>query len=1127
MQESDVWGLSSDELESAIASVDATALFLPPRILRRVIKQDRGLPDPGLSVPHRKSYVIHRDRLLQIVDRSEFGLSDRTELPEVLILLPRPEAEQLAAMTRPRALLKYWRLLFHARVHVELDKLVADDRLTPTSVQDRIARIGRLEFEEIRAVLKQEDLLLPPVDDVSTYIEFVAVYLELRQFIERLLPDYFPSISDWSAIDALVAHDIDGEHWFNETRLPGCPEPNEGAVEDEELLTARRTEPSIASQRKQSERAYCRLMERADRARERGNDVRSATLRWQAAQVIGPKLAKTSRNMAREDLDRLASRLGKALDLQPEAVSELGELLGGMLHLAARGLWTAEARFLYDLQNVCVDHERGVYALDMVGWLLSRGRQPIKRPLPSQREVLLSKHLRAAQHRLRSVRLSPQSREQLSSLMEEAVKHTDRRLRDSFRPRLDEALSAVGLTAANRPELVARRKLVEELLDLIVERGFLNMGDLRDAISRNDLKLHDVENVKEVLHGDQMLRADRLLGKSLDGVYRPGEVYLRLPQSLSSLAFGTAPGRFLTRYLAIPFGGAYVVLKFLQHQLMHAPFHMNPEKASHFENVWSIGLLGLFFLLLYNPAFRHGCVDVLHGVYRLIYQVFVAIPLRILRSPLVRRIVRSSWFRRCEQLVFKPLLFGGLVGAAMSLVQAHPISWPTGVGLFLGINLLLNSRWGRNVDEMVTDFVVRSWHRIRIRIFAAIVHWIVEFFHQTLELMERVLYTVDEWLRFRAGESRLTTGTKTVLGVVWFFVNYVIRFCITLLIEPQINPIKHFPVVTVSHKLILPLAPFFIDALSPHLGAAEAKLIVISTIWLIPGVFGFLVWELKENWRLYAANRSLTLRPVMVGRHGENVMRLLRPGFHSGTIPRLFARLRRADRKAHATGIWRKSRKFREKLNETQESVQRFVDRVLIALLETSPAWKGMRLRAEGVHMGLTSLRLPVYVDKLEEKFGNEPLVITLEEKAGWLVAHLERPAWFERLSPEQIHAWTAALSGFYAMSGVDLVREQIEACFEPNVPRYDLCEQGLVVWPEPHGDLEVIYNLRESAEQVPLVTPSAPCALPTLDRHRLVFASSPIRWSNWVDLWKRESRHEALDANTEDQEPQVNTESM
>ena len=41
--------------------------------------------------------------------------------------------------------------------------------------------------------------------------------------------------------------------------------------------------------------------------------------------------------------------------------------------------------------------------------------------------------------------------------------------------------------------------------------------------------------------------------------------------------------------------------------------------------------------------------------------------------------------------------------------------------------------------------------------------------------------------------SASTLGTKAFLGVVWFFVTYVVRFVVTLLVEPQVNPIKHFP----------------------------------------------------------------------------------------------------------------------------------------------------------------------------------------------------------------------------------------------------------------------------------------------------------------------------------------------
>ena len=44
---------------------------------------------------------------------------------------------------------------------------------------------------------------------------------------------------------------------------------------------------------------------------------------------------------------------------------------------------------------------------------------------------------------------------------------------------------------------------------------------------------------------------------------------------------------------------------------------------------------------------------------------------------------------------------------------------------------------------------------------------------------------------------------------------------------------------------------------------------------LLPDAFAFLAWELKENWRLYRANRPSSLRPVALGSHGETVRQLL------------------------------------------------------------------------------------------------------------------------------------------------------------------------------------------------------------------------------------------------------------
>ena len=75
--------------------------------------------------------------------------------------------------------------------------------------------------------------------------------------------------------------------------------------------------------------------------------------------------------------------------------------------------------------------------------------------------------------------------------------------------------------------------------------------------------------------GDRLIRANRRFAQDLDGIYHRGEIYLRWLQRLSSTAFGTYVGRFLTRYLILPFGGAYVALEGLHHVV--ELFHHSPE----------------------------------------------------------------------------------------------------------------------------------------------------------------------------------------------------------------------------------------------------------------------------------------------------------------------------------------------------------------------------------------------------------------------------------------------------------------------------------------------------------------------------------------------------------------------
>ncbi len=77
-----------------------------------------------------------------------------------------------------------------------------------------------------------------------------------------------------------------------------------------------------------------------------------------------------------------------------------------------------------------------------------------------------------------------------------------------MRPRVERALVDVGFRPDNVPERVALAKLVEEVLDQASAHGHTNLGQLRDAVSRNQLKLADLAGPGELLHGDALLAAD-------------------------------------------------------------------------------------------------------------------------------------------------------------------------------------------------------------------------------------------------------------------------------------------------------------------------------------------------------------------------------------------------------------------------------------------------------------------------------------------------------------------------------------------------------------------------------------------------------------------------------------------
>jgi hypothetical protein len=1087
-------------VRSLLLEAEPAALLVEARILRRVVRLDRRLPGFGLAALNRKSYCLERDRLLSFVDRDEVELPDGFELPRLVILLARSDEESFLDVETPQAMLRrYERLLFRESVRVELLRRAMDAPSRGDWAAYRARRLGAMEFAEAQAVLLRDEHLFPAPTELETYVEFVCQYLDFWYYSPDSLAAYFPAVRDWNAVARCVADDID--HARIHERLQASELCRAAADATEKYGIPQLSSPaSIQPLAPLPPADFRRWQAQAESAAAIGNCVKASLLHTRAALRAPTELASEAHESARAEMRHLATRLHAALRIdhdqldhdqpdsgqpdsgQPDSDQTDSNQLGSnpsesgvaetidrptiddwqaalvpLLAPAARGFWTNERRLLYDLQKVCLERERGVFRVDVVEWVRTFGARPLRRPLPLLRDALVVKHLKTARRRVVTARVAEADRELLMRLVRNVLARSEQETRRNLRPVVTQAFNQVGLAPNNIPERVAQRKIVEELLDEIVEHSHISFANLRDAVSKNDLKLPDVESPRELIRGDRLLRADRKLDRHLDGIYRRAAVYQRWPQRISSLVFGTPLGRLVTKHAALPYGSAFLALEFLRHLTagivgnqakgpdasadpLHNLPHMEGASRAGFFFYAMVAVLGTWLsLVIHRADFREWNISQLYRLWHFLRVLVIEVPRRIINAPIVRRVLESHWFSGLWNYLLRP----GLTTAAMCGV-AYPLnivpSRRLSFEIFLIVNLFLNSPGGRYLTEIAADFLVRLWHELTARVFANVLHWIIAVFQALLVWLERVVYVVDEWLLFRRGDRGGLQVFKLIGGVAWFFISYLIVFVFTLLVEPQINPIKHFPVVTVSHKLILPTGPLFVNQLTPYLGKTQANALVWTTIWLVPGVFGFLVWELKENWRLYVANRARGLRKTAIGQHGESMVRLLRVGFHSGTLPKAFTALRKAIRKsesraeavltsasassalatyaADATLIqprW-------DAVRRVQRSIQRFVERELIAVMEEARFLRGAVLSVDRVEAA--NFRADVYLACAA--FPGELVCLTWEDLDGVLNGGISAEGWLTRLDEDDRETINMAVSGLFQRAGVDRVQGPI-----------------------------------------------------------------------------------------------------
>ncbi|MEO8699788.1 MAG: hypothetical protein ABI867_07080 [Kofleriaceae bacterium] len=1079
------------EVDSELAKQGA--LLVEERVLRRVIKGHRKLRGVGLQVPHEKCYALRKVDLEPHVEQEDLAI-ELAELPDRLVLISS-DRERLAAHD-PETTNAAWRSLFHGAIHQAFDDLLRAQKLTASAIRERINRVGQTEFDEIRSVLKQEDLLLPPVDDIATYVEFVALYLELEYFAPSAIERTFPALFDIPKVDAAIRVDVDAEAILVRTRPPGAPDrPVIAAVQTREEVERRRAVIGESAKRSAQKSAM--------RARTRGNRSRAALLHYRAGQD----------RAGEADIGELVARLSKALALRDAApdidatttarwVAALVPVAVHAGHQASLRL-TAGARLLYDLQAACVVAEREVKVVDVFAWALSLGKTPVVRALPATREVRIAKHIHAA---IAKIPASGVPSKQLSDALYAIAARADDNVRKVMRPKIEAALDAVDLHPHSLPERVGEKKLVDELLDQAVTVGRLTIGNLRDAISKNDLKVPDL-TLAELQSGDQLLRTDKLLAKSMDGVYRRGESYMRFLQKISSVLFGTPIGRFLTLYAMLPLLGAYATVQGLQHMigpLWHKLFGIEPEIATTTSLVATTGFL---WLLLHVRPFRTLMVWLALKLVRGLKLLLWDLPRAIWRHPIAVAALRSKLFR----WVIRPALpaaFALLVIPKAYLIPELELPWCYVIAgaVYLVAMAVMNSRFGRITEERMTDGLVRSSRHVTTRLVPGAVKLILQMFAKLIELFDRGIYRVDEWLRFRTGQSRLIIAIKGAIGVIWFLITYVLRLYINLFIEPTVNPIKHFPVVTVAAKLIIPfLKPLFnaVYAISsPIMGPTIGSSFAGFSVLVIPGLAGFLVWELKENWRLYRATRPKALRPLSIGHHGESMVGFLKPGFHSGTIPKLYTKLRRAAWNDDERGV----AKQKEGLHHVEEAIGMFVDRQLVSMLNEVPAFTPTDVALQHVEIGSNR----VQVELVCPSIGPNHARIRFEQQSGWLVASIPEPGWIDRLDDNHRKIFEIALTGFYKLSGAEIVREQVEHVLRGEAitpPPYDIADEGLLVWPGNAYDTEAIYNLR-SKKLLPAMRGSRfEGGLPDLRGRHALFVREPLYWSVWSTAWQQIAR--------------------
>ena len=1182
------------KLDEILEEADAGAVMVARPVLDRLLLIAWKQPPLVGQVPHRDFVVMDRQILVNRVDSTELLIPSDRNLPREVLVLERPGEEELALLRkndpfgpaivrssrdlntfdsdehevrrRQRVVLfAVWKRLFLAMVDRTLLEWEADLALVQAPIAGSasglppvpslpgakaylsgpIGRLesllpeGTIEYEEISRVLLREKCVLPDSPRPVILREFALLFLGLRCFSPQASVYWFPALSA-SRQDALFAA-LDGEIPVAKLLLQSRPAPWLEAASDNDDLQS------------EANQYFIRLQRLADQSLEKDRLVDAAILRVMASRVAPAHKTEPARKMARAHLRQLVLAIHQRLGLREDQVDEATAVLDPLLEKADQGHKNREEKLLHELENIHDDVVSPPQALDIMGWILSGGVSRLRRPMILVDVIRATRFLRMAQQHLTFTRIDNSARQSVESLLRTARQSNEAEVRAEIGPVLSEAMVDAGFSPTSHLGKLALGQIVENLIDRILEQGFLTFQNLRDALAVSPVKMPDLADFAQWVRGDELLLLDRRLSSLLEGIYQPSELYGATLERATAAFFGTMTGRFISLYLMFPYLTAFVVVAFIYH-LLKTLEHNNLGPATPDRDMSELMVLAAAFgtvllVLVARPRVRLLARHVLGRTYDVLSWTFWEMPRKLSSSEFVRNVVLEplSWVLAYG---VKPLMACCLMRLAQPLWFEEVAGWVLWFALF---NVVLNTRPGL----MAGALAARSARRLVASLGNGLISGAVLIWQNILKRMitgiDTLILGVEELISVRQKDERVWTTVQALLQTLWFPVGYALRFMFMVVIEPFLNPVK-LPVSFVAMKIFYPvIGPPLHLALDNTFNFFIVEAFVWFMDFIIPGAFGFFFWEFRENWRLYEANRPARMPAAMFGPHAETMRDLLEPGFHAGTLPAVYRKLRKACDLRSTSNDLRLERACLREIGEIGEDLAQLARRQLFDVLGLCAAWRDMMAKDEGMRPDhyadsnpqtaiphnnvaihptgfsvrnpiLATNRIEIILDWKHSRLNPEdaPLTIDIEFMAGNLFARVGRPPWLGRVSAEAARSLTASLAWFFTQTGIGISIQHLEAGLPSGFVRAAFESRAITLFPPEHSPGTPTDSLSETAAPVRLrMDWSGERLLPVRRDPRIpgpipagimIFGSVPVAWSDFVGWFDAEAKAPSRD---------------